>query len=103
MKNSIEDLPRKYVDMVLWLSPKRYKMNNGTSDRYHVGFIAQDVKEAMDLYGIDPLEFAGWCKDVDSDGNEIYMLRYEEFIALQTAVIQDLQKRVEELEGRVKG
>lgn len=99
LKNSIEDLPKKYVDMVLWLAPKRFKMNNGTSDRYHVGFIAQEVKEAMDLFGIDPLEFAGWCKDIDADGNDIYMLRYGEFIAILLAAIQNHEERLKKLEG----
>ena len=31
------------------LNPTIYKYINGTSDRIHVGFIAQEVKNAMDL------------------------------------------------------
>lgn len=95
LKHDIEDLPDKYLYMLLSLHPRRYKMNNGTSDRYHVGFIAQEVEEAMELYEIDSLEFAGFIKDVDTEGNEIYMLRYEEFIAIHTLAVQRIYQRLE--------
>lgn len=49
------------------------------------------MKEA----GIGDLEFAGFVKDKDEDGNDMYMLRYEEFIAMNTLVIQKLYKRLE--------
>lgn len=102
LKNSIEDLPRKYVDFILWLSPKRFRMNEGTSGRFHPGFTAQDVKAGMDRFGIDSLEFAGWIKAADADGNEFYMLRYEEFIALILAAVQEQQKVIEDHEERLK-
>lgn len=101
-KNSIESLPQKYVDFVLWLSAKRYKLNDGTSGRYHVGFIAQDVEEGMSLFGIDSMEFGGFVKDKDTDGNDIYMLRYEEFIAIILAAVQQQQKVINDHEERLK-
>ena len=101
-KNSIENLPQKYVDFVLWLSAKRYKLNDGTSGRYHVGFIAQDVEEGMSLFGIDSMEFGGFVKDKDTDGNDIYMLRYEEFIAIILAAVQQQQKVISDHEERLK-
>lgn len=101
-KNSIENLPQKYVDFVLWLSAKRYKLNDGTSGRYHVGFIAQDVEEGMSLFGIDSMEFGGFVKDKDTDGNDIYMLRYEEFIAIILAAVQQQQKVINDHEERLK-
>ena len=93
-KNSIEPLPDKYVTMLDQIMPKRYKINNGTSGRYHAGFIAQDVEKAMALAGVDPLEFGGWIKDTDQDGNPIYMLRYTEFIAILWAKIRDLEGKI---------
>lgn len=98
LKNSIEYLDEKYLKFILWLTPKRYKMNNGTSNRYHVGFIAQDVQEGMELFEIDSLEFAGFIKDVDADGNEILMLRYEEFIGLLALALQSHEERLRKLE-----
>lgn len=94
-KHDIEPLPDKYLDMLLELPVYRFKMNGGTSDRYHVGYIAQDVEEYMDKHGIDSLEFGGFVKDVDKDGNEIYMLRYAEFIAIHTLAVQRIYQKLE--------
>lgn len=99
LKHDIEPLPAKYVAMLDALEPKRFKFNNGTSNRYHPGFIAQDVKAAMDVAGIDSTEFGGWCKDVDADGNEVQMLRYEEFISPMLAKIKQLEGRISMLEA----
>ena len=98
-KNSIEDLPEKYLTMFDNLHPKRFKMNNGTSGRFHPGYTAQDVKAAMDIAEVDSTEFGGWIKGTDKDGNDIYMLRYEEFGAIYAAKIKQLEARVAKLEG----
>ena len=80
IKNSIEALPVKYVRMFELVEPKRYKLNSGTSGRYHTGFIAQEVEDAMRACGIDSQEFAGWAAAKLDDGSETYFLRYSEFI-----------------------
>jgi hypothetical protein len=43
-KNSISSLPIQYSTLFDNLNPVLYKYNHGTSNRYHVGFIAQEVK-----------------------------------------------------------
>jgi hypothetical protein len=93
-KHDIETLPEKYLDFLKDLPPYRFKMNENTSDRYHVGYIAQEVETLMEKHGIDSQEFGGFVKGKDEDGNDIYMLRYEEFIAIHTAAIQDIYKRL---------
>ena len=98
-KNSIQPLPAQYVSMLDRITPKRYKLNDGQSGRYHVGFIAQDVEAAMAAAGITDMEFAGWIKDVDTDGNEVYMLRYNEFMAILLAKIKELEQKLTILEG----
>jgi hypothetical protein len=40
IKNNIENLPDQYEKFFNLMSPVRYKYNNGTSGRYHTGFIA---------------------------------------------------------------
>lgn len=100
-KNNIEDLPDKYVAMFDSLIPKRFKMNNGTSGRYHVGYIAQDVKAAMDMVGIDSTEFGGWVEGDAKDGSKVYMLRYDEFGAIYAAKIKQLEARLEKLEETI--
>ena len=95
------------------LSPVSYKYNNGSSDRLHIGFVAQDVEAALTQSGLTTKDFAGivindYGKDVDEDdykGKDFYphqySLRYGEFIALNTHMIQKLYKRVEALEARL--
>ena len=97
-KNSIEALPDKYLAMFDNLAPVRFKLNKGKSGRFHVGYIAQEVKTAMDAADIDSTEFGGWVMDTDEDGNEIYMLRYEEFGAIYAAKIKQLEARLAKLE-----
>lgn len=98
-KNSIESLPDKYIALFDNLEAKRYKMNDGTSGRYHVGFIAQDVEEAMAVVGIDSQDFGGFVKDKDENDNDTYMLRYDEFIGILAAKIKQLESRIEQLEA----
>ncbi len=100
LKHSIEPLPEKYVDMVDGLEPVRYKYNDGTSGRYHVGFIAQDVKAVMDELGVDTAEFGGYVADVDENSNPIYMLRYEEFIGILWMKVRELTEKINVLEGK---
>lgn len=95
-KNSIEDLPEKYVALFDKLRPVRFKLNDGTSGRYHIGYIAQEVEEAMLELGIDSLEFAGLVKDKDEDGNDIYMLRPDEFDAIRDAKTKQLETQLVE-------
>lgn len=97
-KNTITELSEKYSAMFDLLKPCLFKYNDGTSDRLHVGFIAQQVKEAMDAAGVDTKDFAALCIGKGLDGAEEWALRYSEFVALNTLEIQKLKSRVEELE-----
>ena len=81
------------------LKPSSYKYNNGTSDRLHIGFIAQDVEASLKMAGIDTKDFAGLC--IPQNENHYYSIRYSEFIALNTDQIQKLKKRESELEDKV--
>lgn len=113
-KNSITYDLTKYEKFFLELKPTPYKMNNGTSNRLHIGFIAQDIEENLANNGLTSLDFAGFIKSpeysevtrsgVPLEGAEIvdyrYALRYGEFVALNTYMIQQLYKRVEKLEGK---
>lgn len=100
-KHSIEDLPEKYITLFNNLRPVRYKLNDGTSNRYHVGYVAQEVEEAMLAAGIDSQEFGGFVREIDENGREMLMLRYGEFDAIRDAKIKQLEARVEALEKRL--
>lgn len=97
-KKFIKSLPAKYTEFFRKLRPVVFKYKKGTSGRVHAGFIAQEVEQAMQECGIANEEFGGLV--IQENGE--YGLRYEEFIAIQTAIIQDMQKRIEELERRVQ-
>lgn len=98
IKNSIEALPEKYVRMFDLVEPKRYKLNSGTSGRYHTGFIAQEVEAAMQKCGITSQEFAGWAAAKRKDGSETYFLRYSEFIPVLWAKVREQEERLKRLE-----
>lgn len=97
-KTGIKSITKKYVDFFRKLRPVLFRFKDGESGRLHSGFIAQEVEQAAEEAGIESKDLAFLC--IDQDGN--YGLRYEELIALQTQIIQDLLVRVEILEGRSK-
>lgn len=100
-KNNIEDLPEKYLTLYDNIIPRRFKMNEGTSGRYHVGYIAQEVEEAMLKAGIDSLEFGGFVRGDVEDGNDICMLRYDEFDGIRDLKIKQLEARLAAIEERI--
>ena len=97
LKNSISELSHKYETFFDHIKPVSYKFNNGSSGRFHTGFIAQEIEGALSKSGLSTQDFAGLCIDETS-----YSLRYEEFIALNTSQIQKLKARVAALEKEIK-
>lgn len=124
LKNSIRDMSEDERLTILFnnLKPSVYKFNSGTSNRDHFGFISQDIEDGLERANMTPFEFAGFCKDektkieFDENGKEIeipvldengnrqysYSLRYEEFIALNTHMIQKTRKENEELRQTIQ-
>ncbi len=130
-KQDINRINDRYMKFFMKLNPVSYRFKDGK--RTHIGFISQDVEEAMSAVGLTDLDFAGFCKDkktrqveknkliktIDKYGkehienvtyvdNEIllgeytYSLRYDEFIALNTAMIKELMSRVMILENKIQ-
>lgn len=103
VKKDISSFDERYEDFFMSLSPSIYKFIDGTSDRYHSGFISQETEEALIVNGLTTKDFAGFIRYNDPETNEEkYALRYEEFIALNTHMIQKLYKRIEELEKKLE-
>lgn len=96
MKHSVSYDTSKYDALFDLLKPVFYQYNHGESGRYHTGFIAQDVEEAVKNAGLESTDFAGYLKDQKTGE---YSLRYEEFISLCVDQIQKLKQRVKKLEG----
>lgn len=100
------------------LQPMEYRLIEN-DEKMHMGFVAQDVEQAMTDCGISENEFYGlehavfskkdfesneeWEKFLEqNDGaNDMYTLCYQEFIALNTVMIQKLQNRCNDFEHRL--
>ena len=123
-KEQVTALGEKQLAFFEKLRPVSYKLKSGfddaeNHDRLHYGFIAQEVEQAMGECGITAMEFGGLCKDkevvlaktLNEDGTEsvasketgadVYSLRYQEFIALNTAAIQALKQEVTALRAEL--
>ena len=118
-KIDIQSIDDKYLELFDKLEPVTFKLAGKEHDRTHVGFISQDVKAAMDEVELTPDDFAAYCRDakmervevvdeetgektekeipvLDENGNPVYLysLRYSEFIALNTRMIQENRKEI---------
>lgn len=75
------------LSIIMQIKPKSFKMKNGTSNRTHTGFIAQECEN---------LFCPNWAAYV-KEGEDIG-LRYEQFIALNTRSIQQINNRLANVE-----
>lgn len=100
------------------LQPMEYWLIEN-DEKMHMGFVAQDVEQAMtdcdisenEFYGLEHAVFSEkdfesneeWEKFLKQNGgaNDMYTLCYQEFIALNTAMIQKLQNRCSDFEQRL--
>ena len=73
---------------------RKFKYNDGTSDRYHLGVIAQEIEEAMDKTGISSQDFAGLVIDENGD----YFVRYDEINILTALKVKQLENKIKQLE-----
>lgn len=101
-KHSITDISEKYSVLFDELRPRLYKYNDGTSERLHTGFIAQEVDDAIVSAGLTREQFAALCISDKDTEDELWGLRYEEFVAILTYEIQKLKTRVIELESHIE-
>lgn len=92
-KKNIADLViDKARSFLMALRPRSFKFKDGTSNRKHHGFIAQEVKSAMS---------EDWGLYIEDKEQDFIGLRYDELIADMVSVIQDQERRIEALERRV--
>ena len=84
----------KARSFIMSLRPVKFRFTKDISEsnRYHHGFIAQDVKEAM------PEDWGLYCEDKD---NDTIGLRYHELLADIVALLQDHEKTIQEHEKKI--
>jgi hypothetical protein len=100
-KNTIKNIDARYSTFYDYLQPVTYKLNDGNSNRTHIGLIAQNVKESAIRSNLSTQELAAYCSWLDVDNVETCGLRYTEFIALNINEIQKLKKQVADQEIRI--
>ena len=128
LKHSIETINDKYENFFNALNPVTFQYDLGDSQRYHIGYIAQDVEDALHNSDLSTQDFAGivilpltereqeidetGLKSKDVNGSETnylldkgikqrYNLAYTEFIALNTHMIQKQGKIIKELKNEI--
>lgn len=105
--NPLTDVQSK--DFIMALNPVSYKFNAGSSGRIHYGMISQDVEETLSSLGMSSFDFAGLIKSPKTnqdgtviEGEYVYGLRYEEFIAPLIKTVQLLQQEIDELKRKIE-
>ena len=106
LKHDIGPIDKRYENLFFSLSPKKYKLNDEKDEKVHTGFIAQEVENSMTENNLSQSEFAALEKiEVENDNgfkDYNYGLHYEEFISLNTHMIQRLYKIVDELKEEIQ-
>ncbi len=100
-KKNIESLDTRYETFFDNIEARRFQYKDGTSGRYHTGYITQEIQEALNKADITEKEFAGICTFNQGGEDESSALRYGEFVSLNTWQIQKLKKRIAELETKI--
>ena len=105
-KNSIQDISNSYDLFFNYIKPRTFRYNDGTSNRTHTGFIAQEIEDAIIKSGLTTKDLALIMQIEDINKNDLstktsYYLRYNEFVAINTWQIQKLKSRICELEAKV--
>ena len=98
VKDDIDYDLERYEPFFLRLKPCVYHRRGEAEQRYHTGFIAQDVEGALAETGLTYDDLAALMRDPRL--NPEYGLRYDEFAALNTYMIQRLEARIAALERR---
>jgi hypothetical protein len=102
------------VDFINQLHPVTYKWKVGQNiqnddgtiterpgERVFNGFLAQEVKQALDTLQIE--DFAGWVLSNPADPECTQALRYTEFISPIVKTIQELLQKVENVKSKLSG
>lgn len=94
-KKNITDLDSRYTALLDNLSAATYQYKETRPDQTNCGFIAQDVKAAMEKVGLSEKDFGGY-HDHYGDGKDLY-LDYTQFIPILWEIVKKQQKELDEI------
>lgn len=95
----IGDIPDEVLDAWSKVNYKQWKMKRAVSEkgeseaRLHIGVIAQDIRDKFIEAGLDACDYGiliheKWDADECKDAGEIWMVRMEECLALECALLR---------------
>lgn len=102
-KRNIKNLTETHLRFLRMITPRSFEFIDGESGRTHIGFIAQEVEDAMTECGLTSLDFAGFIKSPIYDEQTkqlvdyVYGLRYSEFIAIIVYAWQQTENKLDNL------
>lgn len=90
LKTDIKPVNEKVLEVWGLVNFMEYKFSSsvetkGDEARKHIGLIAQDIINIFDEHGLNILDYGVVCYDEE---NDIYMIRYEEALAMECAYIR---------------
>mgnify|MGYP001863593015 CR=1 FL=1 len=92
-----------YLNVFDKLKPATFVYNG--HKRRHMGFLAQEIQETLKEEGIPEEHFAALCTEVPNEERPMgmYSLRYGELQIMTVAKVQQMDKRLKELEAKLVG
>ncbi|MBQ0074500.1 MAG: tail fiber domain-containing protein [Prevotella sp.] len=99
LKEDIKDLDDKYLTLFDSINPKSFRLKKYPSLR--LGFIAQDVDEALDNAGFEEKPLIEPMKG--DDGNDYLGITYDDMIAVLWKKVQSLQEQINALKEAKHG
>lgn len=92
-----------YLTVFDRLKPATFVYNG--HKRRHMGFLAQEIQETLKEEGIPEEHFAAICTEVPNEERPMgmYSLRYGELQIMTVAKVQQMDKRLKELEAKLVG
>ena len=101
LKKDIEPLDAAYARALDKMTPVRYRYRTDPDDGpYRLGYVAQDVKAALEAEGLGGLGLVGEYKD--EDGNARMALDYDELIAMLHMKINSLEAEIKQIKEEMK-
>lgn len=96
LKKDVVELDDKLLDLFEFLTPKQYRFKNG-DEMLNLGFIAQELDDAMDEIGIVDKPIIIRPSEPDpKTGDLFYSLNYDDFIAIIWRKIQQIERRLKD-------
>jgi hypothetical protein len=97
-KHDIEDLSSKFIDVFDSINPVSFKYNDSDDDEIRLGYIAQDVEEALEKAGLDSDKYDLVGKDPHDDS---LTLNYNSLFVMYDLKIREQEKKIKEQEERI--